>query len=65
MSFCDHCDRQRFDRARISSTAAPDPATATTIGWRSECREDGRADRSSGIPHLEREDDVVDGQVVH
>ena len=66
MSFCDHCDGQRFDRARVlrelraarkrlrSSTAA-DQALAAAI----------EAVRTLDIPHLERLDDAVEGEIIH
>jgi hypothetical protein len=66
MSFCDHCEGQRFDRSRVLRLL------------RRHLREcDGRQDarmalsraleavRSLDIPHLELLDDVVDGEVVH
>jgi hypothetical protein len=66
MSFCDHCEGQRFDRSR------------TLRLLRRHLREcppstDGReilsraidAIRSLDLPHLEPFDDVVDGEVVH
>ena len=70
MSFCDHCEGQRFDRSRVLRLL------------RRHLREDsGRQDarqavqealsraieavRSLDIPHLEEMDDVVDGEVVH
>jgi len=66
MSFCDHCEGQRFDRSRVLRLL------------RRHLREcDGRQDarlalsraleavRSLDIPHLELLDDIVDGEVVH
>jgi hypothetical protein len=66
MSFCDHCDGQRFDRSRVlrllrrhlregSSRQNAREALARAI----------EAVRSLDIPHLERLDDIVDGEVVH
>ena len=68
MSFCEHCEGQRFDRARIlrvlresrkrlkqDPTCSADQALASAID----------AVRSLDIPHLELVDDVVDGEVVH
>lgn len=69
MSFCEHCEGQRFDRSRIlrvlresrrrlrrSGTACTaDEALASVM----------EAVRTLDIPHLERLDDVVDGDVVH
>jgi hypothetical protein len=67
MSFCNHCEGQRFDRSRVLRLL------------RRHLREcDGRQDaarealsraieavRSLDIPHLELLDDIVDGEVVH
>ena len=69
MSFCEHCEGQRFDRARIlrvlresrqrlrqsNTVCSSDQALAAVID----------AVRSLDIPHLDRLDDVVDGEVVH
>jgi hypothetical protein len=69
MSFCDHCEGQRFDRARIlrvlresrkrvqrsKAVCTADQALAAAI----------EAIRALDIPHLELVDDVVDGEVVH
>jgi hypothetical protein len=69
MSFCDHCEGQRFDRARVlrilresrkrlhrsQAAGGVDEALASVI----------EAVRKLDIPHLERLDDVVDGEVVH
>lgn len=69
MSFCEHCEGQRFDRARIlrllresrkilrrSDTACTaDHALASVI----------EAVRALDIPHVELLDDAVDGEVIH
>ena len=69
MSFCEHCEGQRFDRARIlrvlresrkrlqrsDTICSADQALASVMD----------AVRTLDIPHLERVDDVVDGEVVH
>ena len=69
MSFCDHCEGQRFDRARIlrvlresrkrlqrsDAICSADQALASVID----------AVRTLDIPHLDFVDDVVDGEVVH
>ena len=69
MSFCEHCEGQRFDRARIlrvlresrqrlqrsDTTGSADQALASVIA----------AVRTLDIPHRDRVDDVVDGEVVH
>lgn len=69
MSFCEHCEGQRFDRSRIlrvlresrkrlrrsDTGCTADQALAAAID----------AVRSLDIPHLELIDDAVDGEVVH
>lgn len=66
MSFCEHCEGQRFDRARILRVLR---ATRTNL------RKHGRADEALGmaikavraldIPHLEGLDEPFDDQIVH
>lgn len=69
MSFCDHCEGQRFDRAQVlralraarrrlrgpTSDRSADHTFALAI----------EAVRSLEIPHLDALDEVVDGEVVH
>ena len=69
MSFCDHCQGQRFDRAQVlralrearkrlrdaSERCDGDQAIALAI----------ETVRALEIPHLEVLDDVVDGEVIH
>jgi hypothetical protein len=69
MSFCDHCQGQRFDRAQVlralraarkrlrdnSADCSIDQTLALAI----------EAVRALDIPHLEPFDEVVDGEVVH
>jgi len=69
MSFCDHCQGQRFDRAQVlralrdarkrlrqsSQRCDADQALALAI----------ETVRALEIPHLEVLDDVVDGEVIH
>jgi hypothetical protein len=68
MSFCEHCEGQRFDRSRVLrvlresrkrlravTACSADQALAAAID----------AVRSLDIPHLEFVDDAVDGEVVH
>jgi hypothetical protein len=74
MSFCDHCEGQRFDRSRVLRLLRRHLREA---GGRQDAREAARdaaqealsraieAVRSLDIPHLERLDDIVDGEVVH
>ena len=69
MSFCEHCQGQRFDRAQVlralresrkrlrksKTGCSADEALALAI----------EAVRSLDIPHLEVFDETVDGEVVH
>jgi imidazolonepropionase-like amidohydrolase len=69
MSFCDHCEGQRFDRAQVlralratrkrlrkaDAACSADQSLAMAI----------EAVRALEIPHLEPLDDLADGQVVH
>jgi hypothetical protein len=69
MSFCDHCEGQRFDRAQVlralratrqrlrhpDTACSADQSLALAI----------EAVRALEIPHLEPVDDLVDGDVVH
>ena len=69
MSFCDHCQGQRFDRAQVLRALR---ATRTRVRTRGRA---GSADhalalaiaavRALEMPHLESGDDLVDGDVVH
>ena len=70
MSFCDHCEGQRFDRSRVlrllrrqlRENRGPQAARQAAHEALSRAIE---AVRSLDIPHLEPLDDVVDGEVVH
>jgi hypothetical protein len=68
MSFCEHCEGQRFDRAQVlralraarrqvreSGVGEADAALALAI----------ETVRRLDLPHLEVIDDVVDGEVIH
>jgi imidazolonepropionase-like amidohydrolase len=69
MSFCDHCEGQRFDRAQVlrvlratrkrlrkaNTACSADQTIALAI----------EAVRTLEIPHLESADDLVDGEVIH
>lgn len=69
MSFCDHCEGQRFDRARILRVLRE--TRKRVIGSGSACTAEEtvnlaiEAVRSLDIPHLERLDEIVDGELVH
>ena len=68
MSFCDHCEGQRFDRARILRVLR---ATRKRVQQDPDCSAERslalaiEAIRTLEIPHLERFDEVVDGEVIH
>jgi hypothetical protein len=68
MSFCDHCQGQRFDRAQVlralraarkrlraTGPSSPDQILALAI----------ETVRSLEIPHLEAADEIVEGEVIH
>ena len=69
MSFCDHCEGQRFDRARVLRALrearrrlrAPD-ASCTADQTLASIIE---AVRALDIPHLDPPDEWADGEVIH
>ena len=69
MSFCDHCEGQRFDRAQVlrvlraTRKRLPKPDTARSADQALAMAIE--AVRSLEIPHLERVEDLADGEVVH
>lgn len=68
MAFCDHCEGQRFDRARIIRLlrAARKAALARRADDTVEALEAAlKAVRDLDVPHLERFDEVVEGEMVH
>jgi hypothetical protein len=66
MSFCDHCEGQRFDRAQVLRVLRAIQKTQ-----RKNRRVDDvlrsaiKAVRALDIPHLERFDESYDEQIVH
>ena len=66
MSFCEHCEGQRFDRAQVLRTLR---ATRKTLRKRSGAdealRQAIKAVRALEIPHLERLDESLDDEIVH
>jgi hypothetical protein len=69
MSFCEHCEGQRFGRAQVLRVLR---AMRRDLRKRSRaCRADEalrlaiKAVRGLEIPHLEHPDDVFDDQIVH
>lgn len=69
MSFCDHCQGQRFDRAQVLRAlraarkrlrdSSTDCSADQTLAFAIETI------RALEIPHLDLLDDVVNGDVVH
>ena len=68
MSFCEHCEGQRFDRAQVLRALR---AARQTLRRQGACRADDalsaaiKAVRALDIPHLEQLDEAVDEQIVH
>ena len=66
MSFCEHCDGQRFDRAQVLRVLR---ATRKALRQHSHADEALsmaiKAVRALEIPHLERLDEAFDEQIVH
>ena len=69
MSFCEHCEGQRFDRAQVLRVLRATRKNARTQGWARRADEALgaaiKAVRALEIPHLERLDDLLDEQIVH
>jgi hypothetical protein len=69
MSFCDHCEGQRFDRAQVlralraTRKRLPKPDIACSADQALAMAIE--AVRAMEIPHLERVDDLVEGEVIH
>ena len=69
MSFCEHCQGQRFDRSQV--LRALRAARRRLRSSKNECSADQTLAmaidtvRSLEIPHLEPIDEVLDGEVVH
>lgn len=66
MSFCEHCEGQRFDRAQVLRALR---ATRKTVRKNSRADEALRAAiravSALDIPHMERIDEPTDRQIVH
>jgi hypothetical protein len=68
MGFCDHCQGQRFDRAQVLRALRAVRKRLRMAGERDVERCLARAIeavRALEIPHLEVEDHVPDGDVIH
>ena len=69
MSFCDHCEGQRFDRANVLRALR---AVRTRLAKpEAACNADHalalaiETVRALDIPHLDRVDDLADSEVIH
>jgi len=66
MSFCEHCEGQRFDRAQVLRLLR---ATRKSIPKRTRADEALamaiKAVRALDLPHLERDDEILDDEIVH
>jgi len=68
MSFCEHCEGQRYDRAQVLRLLRD---TRRKLRSKSGCRPDEaltaaiEAVRALEIPHLEYLDEVLEDQIVH
>ncbi|MCG3774913.1 MAG: hypothetical protein JW395_1738 [Nitrospira sp.] len=66
MSFCDHCDGQRFDRSRLLRILRRHlRECAPSAGGVEALTKAIEAIRLLDIPHLKRFEDVVDEELVH
>ena len=69
MSFCEHCQGQRYDRAQVLRTLRAMRRQWRGEGKRARCEALDAAIRELrrlDLPHLEEPDDeVVDGEIVH
>jgi len=69
MSFCDHCEGQRFDRAQVLRTLRATRKRLRESG--DACSSDQtlalviEAVRALDIPHLDTVDELVEGEIVH
>ena len=66
MSFCDHCDGQRFDKSRLLRLLRRHlRECAPSSGGSEALTKVIEAIRLLDIPHLDRFEDGVDEEVVH
>ena len=66
MGFCEHCEGQRFDRARVLRLLRTTRRTLDKGGSADEAlRAAIEAVRALDIPHMERFDEIVDGEIIH
>jgi hypothetical protein len=68
MSYCEHCEGQRFDRARVlrALRQLQRELAATPDGRPDEALDRAlKAVRALDVPHLEWADEVADDEVIH
>jgi hypothetical protein len=69
MSFCEHCQGQRFDRAQVLRTLRAERRRLRTSRMSADCERILAAAiekvRALDLPHLDPVDEVVDGEVIH
>jgi len=66
MSFCEHCEGQRFDRAQVLRVLRTTRKTLRKHSLADEALGLAiNAVRSLEIPHLERSEEPFDEQIVH
>jgi len=66
MSFCEHCEGQRFDRAQVLRLLRTVRKNLKKRCSAAEALRDTiKAVRALEIPHVERLEDIITGDVVH
>jgi hypothetical protein len=66
MSFCEHCEGQRFDRAQVLRVLRARRKTVSKHGRADEALVMAiKAVRALEIPHLEPSDETFEEQIVH
>jgi len=66
MSFCEHCEGQRFDRARILRLLRTTRKRLEAgCSGQEALRAAIEAVRDLDIPHMERFDEIADGEIIH
>ena len=66
MGFCEHCEGQRFDRARVLRLLRTTRRELEAGCSGSEAlRKVIEAVRTLDIPHMERFDEIADGEIIH
>ena len=66
MSFCEHCEGQRFDRARVLRILRDSRKAARKGSGAHDALDTAiKAVRALDIPHMERLDETLDGEIIH